>query len=562
MSDERRELQDRLREIGDDPEALELAYQEALAAGEDEAFEAALEALYEEAEDHLLYGAWHYRLLHRAARAARRVIAWRWALPLAALCGALLWWLSDEERAPLTIVHPYLDIESGAGIPLLFLLAAPIAGLLIVVFLAGAGDRRWRWVAAIGAALLGFSAYAYLLYPQVGTGPFQEQYLLLAALDLALLAWAGIGAYALQGRWDREERFAFLLKSLEYAVVAGLFAIFLGLFTSITITLFAAIGRQPSEEVLRLFFAGGAGFVAVLAAALVVAPGVAPSEQSFEEGPSRLVTMLLRVLLPMAILVLGVFLAFIPANFEAPLENREVLISFTIMLFAVLGLLLGATPLGERDLPEAPMTWLRRGLILLAALALAVGLYALIALVSRTLGDRLTPNRLSFMGWCVVNCGILAWLLYRQWRAERETWLPAMQGALSDGIPPYLAWTLFTLLAIPWLFGVDEEAMARMPEPVQQLMFRVPEPILLKCTGSPHVYLLEDGEKRWIEDILTFEAEGFRWSDVSYTSCAAIEQIPEGLPIPEDAGAPPPPVPDESMDPAPDPPPYPRGDEG
>jgi len=63
--------------------------------------------------------------------------------------------------------------------------------------------------------------------------------------------------------------------------------------------------------------------------------------------------------------------------------------------------------------------------------------------------------------------------------------------------------------------------------------------VLLKCEGSPHIYRLEDGEKRWIRDIEAFEAEGHVWEDVRIVSCAYLRQIPDGEPIPPDAGPPP-----------------------
>ena len=60
--------------------------------------------------------------------------------------------------------------------------------------------------------------------------------------------------------------------------------------------------------------------------------------------------------------------------------------------------------------------------------------------------------------------------------------------------------------------------------------------VLLKCQTSPHIYALEDGQKRWIKDIRTFEAEGFVWEDVKFESCGVLRQIPTGDPIPPDAG--------------------------
>lgn len=60
--------------------------------------------------------------------------------------------------------------------------------------------------------------------------------------------------------------------------------------------------------------------------------------------------------------------------------------------------------------------------------------------------------------------------------------------------------------------------------------------VLLKCRTSPHIYALEDGQKRWIKDIPTFEAEGFVWDDVKFISCAELRRLPSSTPIPPDAG--------------------------
>ena len=59
--------------------------------------------------------------------------------------------------------------------------------------------------------------------------------------------------------------------------------------------------------------------------------------------------------------------------------------------------------------------------------------------------------------------------------------------------------------------------------------------VLLKCEQSPHIYALEDGQKRWIQDIPTFEAEGFVWEDVRFVSCDQLRNMPNGLPFPPDA---------------------------
>lgn len=67
----------------------------------------------------------------------------------------------------------------------------------------------------------------------------------------------------------------------------------------------------------------------------------------------------------------------------------------------------------------------------------------------------------------------------------------------------------------------------------------LPIHLLLKCQTSPHIYALEDGKKRWIKDIPTFEAQGYLWDDVQFVSCDYLRRLPDGPPIPEDAGPPP-----------------------
>jgi len=76
---------------------------------------------------------------------------------------------------------------------------------------------------------------------------------------------------------------------------------------------------------------------------------------------------------------------------------------------------------------------------------------------------------------------------------------------------------------------------------VQDIVYEHPDPILLKCAQSPHIYLLDGGEKRWIDTIETFRALGYVWGDVHLVACEDLHQVPDGTPIPATAGPPPPP---------------------
>jgi len=529
---------DTIENVAHDPEALERAYRRAVLDGTEASFAGAVEAAYAAAGDNLLLAAWHYRLAYAAAQVKGRVIAWGWALPLGALNGLLLWLLSDVRRFNIQVTNP-LTGQATTLMPAVALLAAPISAALIALFLTLAGKGRLRRVLAVSAGLAGGVAYVLLLFPHIWPRLFQEQYLTLMVLHLGLMAWAAVGIVALARRGDEKNRFAFLRKSLEAFVVAGLLAIVGGLLTLITDGLFDALGIQLPDAVQRLFIAGGGGLIAVVAVALVYDPAAAPSEQATDEGLTRLVALLMRLVLPLAVGVLLVYLAFIPSHWREPFENRDVLMIFNAMLFAVIALLVGATPVHGAELGERGQTWLRRGVIALAVLALLVSLYALAAILYRTAIGRITPNRLIFIGWDLVNSAILAALLVLQARSGRTRWLAAMHRTFAAGAVLYLLWSVAGLLALPWLFRGDPANVAGLPPSVQRIVYERAEPILLKCHSSPHIYLLENSQKRWIRDIPTLEAEGYRWSDVQYVSCPDLRLVPDGETIPPGAGPPP-----------------------
>jgi hypothetical protein len=527
---------DTVSALAQDAEQLEQVYQAALEAGETDAFKQAIDNSHTKAPENLLYAAWFYRLKDTVARAKGYAVAWTWVVPLAVINGLLFWWLSDD-RFMITIQGFRGTDQTFA--PAIVLLAAPLSAVFVLIYLTAIGRKRWRLSAPIGISLLAAAGYVLLTYPQTGTVPFQQQYLILMVMHLPLLAWAGVGVFLIARHRDPANGFSFLIKSFEVFILGGLFVIAGGLFTAITIGLFNALNIDFPELVQRLFIAGGVGLIPVVAAAVIYNPTVPPAQQAFDEGLSKLVALLMRILLPLTLLVLLVYLAFIPFNFRAPFENRDVLIIYNGMLFAVVVLLVGATPVSLAGISPRLARWLRLGIIAVAALALIVSLYALAAILYRTALDRLTPNRLTFIGWNVVNIGLLFLVLLFQARAKEGRWLHGLYRAYRFGTVAYTIWTLAMILAIPWVFRVNQGKVEALPESVQQIIFDQPPPILLKCSGSPHIYLLDQGEKRWIENMRTFNDRGYVWGDVRFISCDDLHSIPDGVPIPANAGPPP-----------------------
>jgi hypothetical protein len=528
---------DAINDHAQDAEHLEEIYQSALKGGQAGAFKEAIDAGYAAAPENLLFAAWFYRLQYAASRAKSFVIAWAWAIPLALVNALLFWWLSSD-RFMITIE----TFRRGDRnyLPAIVLLAGSLSAVFILIYLTVTGQKRWWLSALTGVLLLAAAGYVLLTYPQTDLVLFQEQYLTLMAIHLPLLAWAGVGAVLLFEHRDPVNRFAFLIKSLEIFIVGGLFVLAGGLFTAITFGLFDALDVTLPDSVMRLFFAGGLGLIVVVAVSVIYNPTVPPAEQSFDEGISKLVSMIVRLLLPLTLLVGVVYLVFIAFNFQAPFDNRDVLISYNIMLFAIVALLVAATPINLADTSPRLAQWLRLGIIGVATLALLVSFYALAAILYRTSIDRLTPNRLTFIGWNIINSGLLILLLFFQLRSKRNgQWLNGLYRAFSMGTVAYVVWIVVVILSIPWLFGVNQEAVEKLPLAVQEIIYEHPDPILLKCTDSPHIYLLEDGEKRWIDTIQTFNDRGYAWRDVQFITCQELRSIPNGEPIPADAGPPP-----------------------
>ncbi len=423
------------------PESLEMLYRQALRKGEARNFAEAIEKLYSANPQNLLLAAWYYRLREEAiARAApgRLPLHWLLAVLFAIVNGFIFWWLSD------------FRLMARNHIPLFLLYWAPIAAALILAFIFF--NRRqfleYFVLALIALALVGFWVYFadFLIKREI----FWKQYLTLGAIHLVFLSWAAIGLYVLKGQYDVESRFAFLAKSLEVLVMGGLMGIVLGIFTSISMLLFSTLNLYLSDPVSRIFYTGGAGCIPVLAVASVYDPLRRLREQSFA-AIFRFTTLLLRFFLLPSILILFVYIVLIPFNFMKPFFNRDVLIAYNAMLFAVVALLLWTTPVEKGELSEKLSRWLRYGHIGLTLLALIVSVYAFSAIIYRTWWDGLTPNRLTVIGWNLINTVLLLFLLVREIKA-REMWTDAAHKTFAQAMPVYAGWSFLLLLALPLIF--------------------------------------------------------------------------------------------------------------
>jgi hypothetical protein len=429
-------LQD-IRAAHADPERLENLYRAALRENAGDECKSDLLACHAESPDNILYAAWRYRLQAETEQPEGRGVNWKLAIPLGLIAGLVFAVLSSSR----------LDLPRHT--PLVLFAWAPIGACFIVAFLTlQATPRQYPQRAwAVIAGLIAISIYVVLIVALAN----RQQYEVLMALHLPLLALTGVGITLVGIKSNAQERFAFLLKAIEVGVTGGVYVIVGGMFAGITIGLFSALSVQLPVELIRMLIAAGAGVICVLAVATVYDPRVAPLAQRFEQGLGKLVPTMMRLLLPLTLIVLVVYLFVIPFNFMQPFRNRDILIVYNAMLFAVMGLLIGATPLQEHDLPQYHGA-LRAGILAVASLTVVISLYALSATVYRTAMGGFTLNRVTVIGWNVINIGILVLLIYKQVKHGAATWVSSLHSAISAGTIAYVVWALFLTLISPWLF--------------------------------------------------------------------------------------------------------------
>jgi hypothetical protein len=452
-------MTERIDAVTNDPAALEALYRATLAAGDAEPFAAEIARRHAAAPADLLMTVWYHRVRpgsvstapppeRRAAAAAAERRARRRQYVLAGLLGVLL----------SVVFH---NLAGGTLRSLsLMLVWGPAAAIAVGLYLlagrrditmegARAGVPRQR-PALAGLMLVAITTWSVLAARGRGT-PDPTNLDLLRAVHLPALGWLALG-WSILGTKGASGMFAAVRKSVEAVITAGLFAGAGAAFIGVSAALFHTIGIEMPKGLLRYLLFGGPGLVVMLAVATVYDPERAPSAQRPDHGFARVIFTAGRLFLPLTLLVLAIYAATMPFRFLEPFQRREVLVTYNIMLFAVIGLMVAATPVSGAEVSDRFAPWLRRGIMALASLTLAISAYAMAAVIGRTVEGGLTMNRLTVIGWNTVNSATLGLLLYRLLRTDRSGWVGACHRALRFGLLAYVGWTLVVLLVIPLLW--------------------------------------------------------------------------------------------------------------
>jgi hypothetical protein len=311
----------------------------------------------------------------------------------------------------------------------------------VLPFLAAffAWKRDLDRVALTGLAGL-FVASAFVL----NVIPFQRlgHTEILAGLHLPIVLWLAVGFAYTGGSWkDHERRMNFVRFTGEWFIYYTLIAFGGGVLMMCTFAVFNAIGVQVEWFVQSWVLPCG------VVGAILISAWLVEAKQSVIENMAPVLT---RLFTPLFLLMLLAFLATMIWTGSGINVEREVLITFDLLLVLVLGLLLYSISAREPNAPPGLFDTLQ---LLLVVVALVVDAFALWAIAARITEFGFSPNRVAALGENLVLLVNLGWsaVLYLKF-LRRRTPFGVLERWQTAYLPVYGVWAAVVVVCFPVLF--------------------------------------------------------------------------------------------------------------
>ena len=302
----------------------------------------------------------------------------------------------------------------------------------------------WKRGSDIGRSLwlaLPFAAGALFAnaYPFLTRGDTE----VLTILHLPIALWLAVGFAYVGGRWFADGgRMTFVRFSGELAIYYVLIALGGGVLTAFTVLMFDAIGLKADWLVAAWLIPCGA------TGAVIIAAGLVEAKQSVIGNMAPVLT---RLFTPLFTILLLVFLATMAWTGNPINLQREVLISFDLLLAVVVGLVLYAASARTLDAPPDFFDGLQ---LLLVVSALVVDGVALWAIAARISEFGFTPNRVAALGENLILLVNLAWSawLYARFLRQRGSFVALERWQIAY-LPVYSVWAALVVVVFPPVFG-------------------------------------------------------------------------------------------------------------
>jgi hypothetical protein len=302
------------------------------------------------------------------------------------------------------------------------------------------------WKRGLSRSTVGWLALAFVaaavfanVYPFDADGSTEA----LTALHLPIALWLVVGVAYAGGRWSQVEgRMDFIRFSGELFIYYVLIALGGGVLTAFMVAMFDSIGIDPEAFISYWLLPCGA------AGAVVVAAWLVEAKQSVIENMAPVLT---RLFTPLFAAVLVAFLGAVLATGSGVDVERDLLITFNLLLVVVLGLLLYSLSARDPRTPRGAFDVMQVVLVVSALLADAVALWAISARITEF---GFSPNRVAALGANVILLVNLAWsaVLYIRFLRARGP-VTGLERWQTDYLPVYAAWASIVVIVFPPAFG-------------------------------------------------------------------------------------------------------------
>jgi hypothetical protein len=264
----------------------------------------------------------------------------------------------------------------------------------------------------------------------------------LAALHLPIVLWLVVGFAYCGGRWrDHDRRMNFVRFTGEWFIYYTLIAFGGGVLMICTQAVFSSIGFDVEWFLESWLLPCG------IVGAVLISAWLVEAKQSIIENMAPVLT---RLFTPLFAVMLLVFLGTMAWTGSGLDVEREVLISFDLLLVLVLGLLLYS--ISARNPLEKPGVFDVMQLLLVIC-ALLVDTFALWAIAARISEFGFSPNKVAALGENLVLLVNLGWsaVLYTRFLTNRAsfTLLERWQTAY---LPVYAIWASVVVIFFPIIF--------------------------------------------------------------------------------------------------------------
>ena len=418
-------MEKKIKENIDNPEQLEILYQEDKAS-----FEKAFFNIYPEIVDFKMTYFWKARLEFKAQKETKIKARKTDILFLIFTCLITGFLMKIPQLFGIELKN-YFFFEKNAGLIVLL-------GLSVYSFLTK-NQVDFKQLIISGSVFIISTVYINLL-----PSDRDSQSINLAYIHLPLMLWCLYGLIFIDfNTKDKPKRIDYIKYNGDIAILTAIILIAGGILTGVTLGLFSAIDLN-----IESFY-----FDYIVILGLVSSPIVATYiVKSFPSVTNKIAPIIASIFSPLVLITLIIYLISIAVTGKDPYNDRDFLIVFNLMLLGVMAIIVFSV--SEISVNKR-QRFNELTLFILSIVTLLVDLVALSAIIYRLGEYGFTPNRTAVLGSNLLIFGNLVLIMIDLYKVRfKGSEIKNVELTIASYLPIYMTWTIFVTFGLPFIFGL------------------------------------------------------------------------------------------------------------